>query len=86
MAAGTIEVVFINNDGSGFADKVQVADHTTFGDFFKQRVGAGANPSNYTIRVTRVVGGVPTKYTPEAGARLQQGDRVSVLPNKVEGA
>ena len=38
--------LFINNDGSGFADYVQVPDGTTVQQFFTQRVPhGGRNPS-----------------------------------------
>jgi sulfur carrier protein ThiS len=70
-------VLFINNDGAGFADHIEIADGTTVEQLFAQRVPHG-KPSDYLIRVNRQP--VP------AGQVLQQGDRVSITPTKIEGA
>jgi hypothetical protein len=78
----TFKVLFINGDGSGFSDYVDVTPGTTAGDFFKQRMGGEANPAGYTIRMTR--DGV--KNVPASGELLRAGDRVSIAPNKVQGA
>jgi hypothetical protein len=81
MAQGTVEIVFINNAGSGFADKVSVSTLTTVAEFFKHKLPS-ARPEDYVIRLTR--GG--NKYTPAGTEIFQEGDRLSVLPKKVEGA
>jgi sulfur carrier protein ThiS len=70
-------ILFINNDGAGFADHVEIADDTTVEQLFAQRVPHG-KASDYLIRVNRQP--VP------AGQILQEGDRVSITPTKIEGA
>ena len=72
-----MKVLFINNDGGGFADHIEVADNTTVQQLFKDRIGAGKE-SNYLIRVNRM---------PVASDQvLNDGDRVSITPTKIEGA
>jgi len=63
--------LFINNDGSGFADYVHVADGTTVQQFFSERVPHG-KPQDYLIRVNR------QPVAPDQV--LQEGDRVSFTP------
>ncbi|SFJ51556.1 molybdopterin converting factor [Planctomicrobium piriforme] len=72
-----MQILFINNDGAGFADQIDVADGTTISDLFRQRLPHG-RPQDYLIRVNRQ----PTT----ADAVLQPADRVSVTPTKIEGA
>ena len=67
----------INNDGGGFADYVDVAAGTTVAQLFEQQIGS-AKPENYLIRVNRQP--VSNDYV------LQEGDRVSFTPTKIEGA
>ena len=69
---------YINNDGGGFADNVDVAEGTTISTFFTKNVGAEANAANYQIRVNRQP--VSRDYV------LQEGDRISLVPMKIEGA
>ena len=72
-----MKVFFINNDGGGFADTIDIAERTTMGGLFQERVPNG-RPSDYLIRVNR---------QPVAAEHvLQEGDRVSVTPVKIEGA
>ena len=72
-----MQVLFINNDGGGYADHVHIAPGTTVETFFSQKV-TGGRPSDYLIRVNRQ----PTAkdYV------LQDGDRISITPTKIEGA
>ena len=70
-------LLFINNDGGGFADYVQVSDGITVEQFFKQEM-PGRKPEDYLIRVNRQP--VPRDYV------LQENDRVTLTPTKVEGA
>ncbi len=70
-------ILFINHDGAGFADHIQIADGTTVEQLFAQRVPHG-KPNDFLIRVNRQP--VP------AGQVLQEGDRVSIPPTKIEGA
>ena len=70
-------VLFINNDGGGFADNVEVEQGTTLEKFFKAHM-QGADAAGYLIRVNR--GPASRDY------ELQDGDRVSITPTKIDGA
>ena len=72
-----MRVLYINNNGGGFADYVNVEDNTTVEKFFKQKL-PGENTEDYLIRVNRQP--VPGNYT------LQENDRITVTPVKIEGA
>jgi hypothetical protein len=72
-----MKVLFINNDGGGFADHIEVTGGTTVGNLFQQRL-AGKNAADYLIRVNRL----PSS----ADQVLAEGDRVSITPVKIEGA
>jgi sulfur carrier protein ThiS len=72
-----MKILYINNDGSGFADHIEVAEGTTVQQFFEQRVRSG-KPDGYLIRVNRQVA--------SADQVLQPGDRVTITPTKIEGA
>ena len=72
-----MRVLYIDNDGGGFADYVEVAEGSTVQGFFEQRM-PDRKPEDYLIRVNR-----------QPAARdqaLQEGDRVTVTPTKIEGA
>lgn len=70
-------ILYLNNDGGGFADHVEVADGTTVQAFFAQKVPHGS-PHDYLIRVNR--------QPAAADQVLQDGDRISLTPTKIEGA
>ncbi len=72
-----MRILFINNDGGGFADTLEIPDGTTVAELFAQRVPHG-RPQDYLIRVNR--------QPAAANTRLQDGDRVSFTPTKIEGA
>lgn len=72
-----MKILTINNDGGGFADYVEVPEGTTVQQLFEQQVKS-PNPANYLIRVNRQP--VP------ASQPLQEGDRISITPVKIEGA
>jgi hypothetical protein len=72
-----MKVLYINNDGGGFADYVEVPEGTTVQAFFGQQVPTG-KPQDYLIRVNRM----PVS----AGQVLEDRDRVSFTPVKIEGA
>ena len=72
-----MKVLFLNNNGAGFADYVEVAQGTTVEKFFSQQVPEG-QPADYLIRVNRQP--VPRSYV------LQEGDRISATATKIEGA
>jgi len=69
--------LLINNDGAGFADYINIDEGTTVAKLFAQRMPHGRAES-YLIRVNR---------QPVASDQvLQEGDRVSITPTKIEGA
>jgi len=72
-----MKIMYINNDGGGFADYVHVNENTTVEKFFTQQM-PGREPGDYLIRVNRQP--VPRDYC------LQENDRVTVTPTKIEGA
>ena len=72
-----MRILFVNNDGAGFADYVHVTDGTTVEQFFTIKM-EGSESSDYLIRVNRQP--VPKDYC------LQEGDRVTITPTKIEGA
>jgi sulfur carrier protein ThiS len=72
-----LKILVINNDGAGFADYIEVADGMTVENLFAQQVPHG-KPQDYLIRVNRQP--VPSDQA------LQEGDRVSLTPTKIEGA
>lgn len=72
-----MRILFLNNDGAGFADYVNVPAGTTVGQFFSQHIPHG-RPEDYLIRLNR--------QPAAADQVLQEGDRVSFTPTKIEGA
>jgi len=72
-----MRILYVNNDGAGFADYVNVTEGTTVEQFFTIKM-EGREPSDYMIRVNRQP--VPKDYV------LQDGDRVTITPTKIEGA
>ena len=72
-----MRILFINNDGGGFADYLDVAPGTTVQQLFKEKLPYG-KPGDYMIRVNR---------QPASSAQeLVENDRVSITPLKIEGA
>ena len=72
-----MKVLFVNNDGAGFADYIDVQHGTTVQELFEREM-KNAKPENYLIRVNRQP--VPRDQV------LTEGDRVSITPTKIEGA
>jgi hypothetical protein len=72
-----MQIVFINNDGAGFADKIEIAEGLTIRQLFEQKMPY-AKPQNYLIRVNR--------QATSGDYILQPDDRVSITPTKIEGA
>jgi sulfur carrier protein ThiS len=72
-----MRLLYINNDGSGFADYVTESEGTTVEEFFNQKM-PGQEPTDFLIRVNRQP--VTRDYV------LQENDRISITPTKVEGA
>jgi len=72
-----MRILFIDNDGAGFADYIDIAENTTVEQFFKIKM-SGKEASDYLIRVNRQP--VTKDYV------LQEGDRITITPTKIEGA
>ena len=72
-----MRILFINNDGGGFADYIEVAPETTIRRLFEERM-PNSRPQDYLIRLDRQ----PTA----ADQVLHEGARVSFTPVKIEGA
>lgn len=72
-----MRILWINNDGAGFADYVEVESALTVAQFFEQRLPE-RKPGDYLIRVNR--------QPVNADQVLLDGDRVSMTPTKIEGA
>lgn len=70
-------LLFINNEGAGFADHISVEPGLTVAGLFAQRL-PNRNAQDYLIRVNR--------QPVSADQVLQEGDRVSMTPTKIEGA
>jgi sulfur carrier protein ThiS len=72
-----MKCLLINNDGAGFADYIEIAEGTTVIQLFAERIPHG-KAQDYLIRVNRQP--VPADQV------LQEGDRISLTPTKIEGA
>ena len=72
-----MQIMFINNDGGGFADRIVVRDTLTVRELFADKMG-GASTRDYLIRVNR--------QPAESDQLLKENDRVSFTPTKIEGA
>ena len=72
-----MKLLYVNNSGGGYADYIDVAEGTTVEKFFGQQM-PNSRADDYLIRVNR---------QPVArDAVLQEGDRVTVTPIKIDGA
>ena len=72
-----MRLMYINNEGAGFADYIEVEPGTTVNTLFQQKI-PGRKPEDYMIRVNR--------QPVTADQILQEGDRVSMTPSKIVGA
>ena len=72
-----MRILFIDNQGGGFADYLDVPEGKTVEQFFNDNM-PGSKPNDFLIRVNRQP--VASDYI------LQDGDRVTVTPLKIEGA
>ena len=72
-----MKCLFINNEGGGFADHIDVEQGTTVAKLFAQKLPDRA-PQDFLIRVNR--------QPAAADQVLQEGDRISMTPTKVAGA
>lgn len=72
-----MRLMFVNNDGGGFADHIEVKPGVTVAQLFEQRL-PGRRPEDYLIRVNRLPA--------SADQVLQEGDRITMTPTKIDGA
>lgn len=72
-----IKILFLNNEGAGFADYLDIEEGTSVEKFFAKRF-SGRGASEFLIRVNRQP--VARDYV------LKDGDRITVTPTKIEGA
>ena len=72
-----MRILFINNNGAGFADYIEVDHNITVEKLFSKKM-PDCSSADYLIRVNRQP--VPRDYL------LQEGDRISITPTKIEGA
>ena len=72
-----MKVLFINNEGSGYASHIDVEPGTTVARLFEQRL-PDRSPDDVLIRVNR--------QHAAADQVLQEGDRVSMTATKIAGA
>lgn len=95
FALGTVQFKYINNAGGGFADRVEVGDGTTVGDFIRGKID---NPAAYFIRLNgvevsaddilqsgNVLSAVPREQS-AVNSVLTSADRVTVTPKNIPGA
>jgi hypothetical protein len=72
-----MQILFINNDGGGFADHIDVDDGTTVAQLFADKLPE-RKAVDFLIRVNRL---------PAAADQvLRPGDRLTFTPTKIEGA
>ncbi len=71
-----MQILFINNNGGGFADYIEIEAGTTVRKLFDARISG--NAADHLIRVNRQP--VASNYV------LQPNDRISMTPVKIEGA
>ena len=72
-----MKILFVNNDGGGYADYIEIPHGTNVQELFERQIRE-AKAEDYLIRVNR-----------QPAARdqvLVEGDRVSMTPTKIEGA
>ncbi|MEI7687709.1 MAG: molybdopterin converting factor [Planctomycetota bacterium] len=72
-----MQILLINNHGSGFADHIDIAEGTSVSALFADKM-PGRKATDYLIRVNRL----PVS----SDQVLQPDDRVSFTGTKIEGA
>jgi hypothetical protein len=72
-----MQILFINNAGSGFADRIVITHGMTIRELFHEKL-PGCSHGDYLIRVNR--------QPVEAGYVIQENDRISITPTKIHGA
>lgn len=71
-----MRILFINNNGAGFADHLTIEEGTTVQQLFADKIKG--SPESYLIRVNR--------QPVTQDQQLREDDRVSVTPVKIDGA
>ena len=72
-----MRILYINNSGGGYADYLNVSEGHTVEKFFNEQM-PGRKAEDFLIRVNRQP--VARDYV------LQDNDRVTITPTKIEGA
>ena len=72
-----MRILFINNEGGGFADYLDVSEGKTVEQFFNEEM-PGRKAHDFLIRVNRQP--VARDYV------LKEGDRITITPTKIDGA
>jgi hypothetical protein len=72
-----MQIMYINNDGGGFADTIEVSDGKSVAALLSERL-PGRKAVDFLVRVNRLPA--------TADQLLRDGDRVSMTPTKVQGA
>ena len=72
-----ITILFVNNSGGGFADRIGLSEGTTIGQLFATQMPE-SRPEHYMIRANGAV--VDSGYT------IVDGDRVTFTPTKLDVA
>ena len=78
--ANTATITYLNRQGGGFAEWHTLPTGTTVKQFLEKR---DIDADEFTIRIVR---GAQGGFTPTADEVLQEGDRLSCVPLKIEGA
>jgi len=72
-----MRVLYINNAGTGWADYVDISEGKSVEQFFYEKM-PGRKPDDFLIRVNR--------QPVSRDCVLQENDRVTITPLKIEGA
>jgi hypothetical protein len=72
-----MRLLFINNEGAGFANHIDVENGITVGKLFEQQM-PGRKAEDYLIRVNR--------QHAASDQVLAENDRVSITATKIQGA
>ena len=79
-ASDTITITYLNRNGGGFAERHELPVGTTVAQFLEKR---SIHAEDFTIRIVR---GSQGGFTPAADDPFEEGDRLSCVPLKIEGA
>jgi sulfur carrier protein ThiS len=72
-----MNILYINNSGGGWADYIELPEGQSVEQLFEERM-TGQQPQDFLIRVNR--------QPVSRDTVLQEGDRVTITPLKIEGA